>query len=399
MIQKGLRVEHSGRLIFCWVFIFLFFIIYNLAYKVGFFPKYFGGFYTFSIVLSSVLVGRLFFCHFISSLKSFFAKKFCIGDGVNIVFLLFLLLFFFRVTLGYFEGADLDVVVPLAGAAIQFSCLYVICVYMPVNCFVFYRVNFISFGVASVLLLLFYLLGGDDFVVSGLETELAVDHELNYQGVALAYALLTVFGVSYIKNFRLRLLCWMVSFGLLFLISARSEFILVLVAFLCLEFVFNRNRVLNWVWGIQFGLLVAVVSMFLFLTGYDFEVDTRMAGLLDVSKDESMLVRNYLNDLGYQAIQENIIFGDFASYAPGQYMHNFFSSWVDLGFAGFFLLLSVFVLCAIGGFLSKLTKERSIVLSLLVSCAILLVFAKAYFYILLPVVLGLFVGAYSKRFN
>lgn len=396
MNKKGLSIEYGRRLVFCWVFIFLFFIVYNLATKIGFFPKYFGGYYTFSIVLSSVLVGRLFFCHFFSSLKSLLAKEISFGDGVNIVFLIFLVLFFIRVILGYFEGADFDVVLALAGAAVQFTCLYVICVYMPINGFVFFKVNFVSFIIASILIFIFYALGGNDFVISGLSSGVAVDYELNYQGVALAYALLTVFGISCIRGFPVRMFFWAVSFGLLFLIGARSEFVLVLVAFLCLEFFFNRDRFLSWVWKGLFALLIAMVSIFLFLTGYSFEIDTRIAGLLDVSKDESMIARSYLNHRGYQTIEENIIFGDFASYAPGQYMHNFFSSWVDLGFAGFFLLLSAFVLCAIGGCLSRLTKERSIVLSLLASCAILLVFVKAYFYILVPVVLGLFVGAYSK---
>jgi len=395
MIRENIRAEYSGRLIFGWVFIFLFFIIYNVFSKVGIIPKIFGGFYTFSILSSSVLLGGLFFRHIILSIQSFATKRAGIVETVNMFFLMFLLLFFFKVIVGYFSNENLDVVEPLAAAVLRFFCLYIICIYLPTNKLVFYKVNFLSFIAASFVLLAFFVIGGNDFVIS--DAWQSADRELDYQGTALAYALLTVFGVSYIKKTGIRFLCWVLSFSLLFLIDARSEFILVLVVFLWLEFFLNKSRVMGWIWGFQFVVLTALIATFLFLTGYELEFNTRMGGLVNISEDESMVARDYLNSLGYQTIQDNFIFGDFASYPPGQYMHNIFSAWVDLGFAGFFLLILIFLLCAVVGIFSRVTEGRAIILSLFASCVILLIFTKAYFYILLPVVLGLFVGAYSKK--
>ena len=398
MINNDIYAKYKGRLIFSWVFIFLFFIIYNLLTKVGVIPKVFGGYYTFSIVLSSLFLGEVFFRHIFLSIQSICTSSLSLADVVNVLFLMFLLLFFCSVIFGYFGGANLDIVEPLFGAAIRFYLLYTICIYMPIKSPEFNKICFVSFCVASVFILIFFAVGGNNFIFfEGLEQGL--DNELNYQGTALAYVLLTVFGVSYIKNSGIRILCWLISLGLLFLIDSRSEFVLNFVVFLGLEFVLNKRRLMCFIWVVQFALLAVFVCSFLFLIEYDFEINTRMRGLIDISTDESMLARDDLKNLGLNTIQENLIFGDFASCPPGQYIHNIFSSWVDLGFVGFFLLVLIFILCAIDGFFSKLTKERSIVFLLFVSCVLLLMLTKAYFYILLPVVLGLFVGSYSRKFN
>lgn len=399
MIQKTIQDKYKGRLVFAWAFIFLFFIIYNILSKIGFISRVFGGFYTFSILFSSSVIGGLFLRHLTLSIKSMALTKFKVIDGVNNIFLLFLLLFFVRVIIGYFEGSNLDVVQPLGGAVIRFFCLYIICVYMPIEDEKFYRINFFSFCWASAFLLIFYLLGGNEFIIFSVDGAQELDRELDYQGVAVAYSLLAIFGVNYIKNIIIRFLCWIISLCVLFLVDARSEFVLVLIVLFGLEFIFNRDRTISYILAFQFGFLSILIYVLILFFGYDFEINSRMGGVIDISNDESMLARDYLNNFGYQSIKNNLVFGDFASYPPGQYMHNIFSAWVDLGFAGFFLLLLILMLCLIVAFRSKITKERSIVLMLFVACVILLLFTKAYFYILLPVALGLFVGSYSKKIN
>lgn len=394
---ERLQSKYNRRLIFCWVFIFLFFIIYNVFSKIGVIPKVFGGFYTFSILFSSLIVCGLFFGHLILSFKYLIAGRINVLDCINVIFLSFIFLFVFRVIVGYFQGGDLEIIEPLGGAAVRFFCLYVMCVYMPVVGNDFYKANFFCFLVATFSLVVFYFVGGNDFIISDANSLQGVDSELDYQGTAAAYSMLVIFGVNYIKRTSLRFLCWVVSLCLLFLIGARSEFILVLIVFLGLEFVFDKSRMLNLFLLIEYGLFFVLACMCLLFFGYDLGVDSRMGGLIDIARDESVIAREYLNGLGYQTIQNNLFFGDFASYYPGQYMHNIFSVWVDLGFLGFLLLFIIFILCAVLIFESKITKERSIVLMLFFSCVVLLIFAKAYFYIILPVALGVFVGCFSKR--
>ena len=394
--MKMVNQKYDRRLIFCWVFIFLFFIIYNLASKIGLIPKILGGFYTFSIVVSSLIVWRVFVYHIIRIFGAIANKSTDIADVVSWLFLIFIILFSTCVGVGYFNRADLDIVEPLGAAAFRFFCLFVICIYLPIESNDFGRINFIAFLLTSIFLFLFYILGGNEFVVFDLSADSNLDLELNYQGVALAYLLIAVFGIAWVKQTVLRLFCWMISFGVLFLIDARSEFVAALIIFLGIELIFAKNKIKNLLYFVYLSFIFVLLFLIAYTYGYDFNLSGRMGGLLHVSSDESMLARYYLSDVGFRTIQDHFILGDFASYPPGQYMHNIFSAWVDLGLGGFLLLVVIFIMIVAVIIKSKNTGKRSVVWMLCISCIVLMIFAKAYFYILLPIVIGMFVNVHSK---
>lgn len=395
--MKMIGKKYDRRLIFCWVFIFFLFIIYNISSKIGLIPKIFGGFYTFSIIFSSLIVWRLFAYHVLRSFWALKNKSINIADVVNWLFLIFIILFSTRVGIGYYNQANLDIVESLGAAALRFFCLFVICIYMPIESSEFGRVNFIAFLLASGFICLFYIVGGNNFIVFDLSADSNSDSELNYQGVALAYLLIAIFGIAGVKQVIFRLFCWMISFGVLFLIDARSEFVAALIMFFGIEFIFAKNKVENSLYFTSLLFIIGLLFLIAYTYRYDFELSGRMAGLLHISSDESMLARSYLLDMGFKTIQDNFILGDFASYPPGQYIHNIFSAWVDLGLSGFLLLVVIFMIIVVAIVKSKNKGKRSIVWMLCISCIVLMMFAKAYFYILLPIVIGMFLNVHWKN--
>ena len=390
--------KYDRRLIFCWVFIFFLFIIYNISSKIGLIPKIFGGFYTFSIIFSSLIVWRLFFYHILRSLWVLKNKSINIANVVNWLFLIFIILFSTHVGIGYYNQVNLDIIESLGAAALRFFCLFVICIYMPIESSEFGRVNFIAFLLTSGFLCLFYIFGGNDFIIFDLSADFDIDNELNYQGVALAYLLIAIFGITYVKQTTFRLFCWMISFCVLFLIDARSEFLAALIIFFGIEFIFARNKIKNSFHSIILLFITGLLFLIVYAYGYDFKSSGRMEGLLHISNDESMLARSYLLDMGFKTIQENFIFGDFASYPPGQYIHNILSAWVDLGLIGFLLLVVIFMIIVAVIINSKNKEKRSIVWMLCISCIVLMLFVKAYFYILLPIVIGMFLNVHWKKY-
>lgn len=396
-----IKLKYERRLIYSWVFIFFFFILYNVVTKNGLFPKVFGGFYTFSIALAFLSYFKIFFIHIKQNILRV-RRGIYLADIVDKLFFIFLGIFFFSILFGYITKENPNIVEPLSAAFFRFVALYLMCLYIRISSIQFYKINYVCFALATFLLAIYYLVGGNDYVIK-IAYSYEVDDELNYQGVALAYVLISMIGINYIKHSFFRFAHYALSSFILLLVGARSEFVLLVIVMCFHEVLFtkkNLEKILN---AAIIGFFILFATGIYHLMSTSFGYDTRMDGLLNMQEDESMLVRSVLNDLGYETIMNNIFFGSFASYAPGQYMHNIFSAWVDLGFLGFFSLTLVFFISItwiVRRFLSRrFSIEESIASSLLIGCFVLLVFAKSYFYILIPVSIGLFVNAFKDVDN
>lgn len=214
-------------------------------------------------------------------------------------------------------------------------------------------------------------------------------YELDYQGLAFAYIVMLIYCATGMTR-ALRLLLYVVSVGMLFLIGARSEFVALFLLAATIEFCKARSR------GVFLLLLTAMtaIGFATYLIAARSLPDQRMFALLDLGDDQSAIERARVFELALGTIADSPLFGAYASYPPGDYAHNIFSAWVDLGLVGFILLAILLVAPStslLGKFL-KYSRSDLYVQSLasLMVTLLLLAFAKSYTYQLMPIAIGLY---------
>lgn len=181
----------------------------------------------------------------------------------------------------------------------------------------------------------------------------------------------------------------------LFILSARSEFIALIVVvgvFYLIRLTKDKKLVIPLV--IAVGLLVLVVSIQI-----DQILETRQGAILSLSQDQSWIARKNLLYDSLDRIKSSPFLGDFGGHyrsgGSGSYSHNVLSVWDGYGLL-VFLVYIYLVLVPLRFFLNKLMWEKSSepyhVFSFFVSLAsfILLVAAKPVFWSLPALAWGLY---------
>lgn len=214
-----------------------------------------------------------------------------------------------------------------------------------------------------------------------------------YQGFARSYLVTFLCVIAYTRGLPLRALLYAIGAGSLFLNTARSEFVALLFAIPIIEFYFARQKIL---FILVLASLAALVSM-----NFDLLLaqlpNNRILELLDLSQSTSAIARHRLDIHAMQTISAYPIFGDYASYAPGNYAHNILSAWVDLGMFGFVYLLAILLLPAISmlitGYFSK-HDCGDLVLGFALSCVTMLLLVKSHSFA--DMLIGATLGVYSR---
>lgn len=218
---------------------------------------------------------------------------------------------------------------------------------------------------------------------------------VNYQGFGLVFMVAALFCAASLVSGALRIGVYAISIVTLFLIGARSEFIGFLVGALCLEASLSRYR------GMLTAIVVALVATGVPLLLYLVQTMPahRIVDLVFISDIGTVVERKKALEDAISTISEHPIWGDFGSYQPGSYAHNLLSAWVDLGVVGFsWLALLVF-----GALMDlarryrawRFDRQFALAISACATCALLLIASKAFFYMLVPIALGLYARFYA----
>lgn len=381
----------SQLMVGVWLITFPFFIGYQFLVSLDVIPKIFGGYFTFALTLMMPL------CIYVYYLQG---RRFVkvkgpgvrYGDPIDIFFWLYWLLMLMVFVYAYGGGVEWDFIGSYLAYALKFPVLFIIGRCVPWERDGFGKILWWCFFLSSILIYVMGYFGGGAINVAYQDGEGYID----YHGVALVYAITGVVLAAKIERAS-RYWVWAVGVLGLYFVGARSEFVGFMFAAMLVEFV--RSKIgfsLKFIYVII--PLLFLMSMVLDLGG----LSERMVALFNLSEDRSALIRGDQIAMAWSTVEDNFVFGSFGSYEKGNYAHNALSAWVDLGFLGFFLLLFLLIyplVMLLRG--SSRVAMRALYFQSLGVCAMLLVlatFAKAYFYQLIPVAIGLYCRyAVSKR--
>ncbi|MCE5981341.1 MULTISPECIES: hypothetical protein [unclassified Pseudomonas] len=212
--------------------------------------------------------------------------------------------------------------------------------------------------------------------------------EFDYQQVAFCYLIVSIFLLPALSTLK-RYFYYVLVVPALYLIGARSEFF----AFFLVVSVIELTR--NWQ-AYTVAMMLGLFSLLAFLLSVDVSVlkDTRMFSIFFGNEDLSLDARKQFAIEAFDQINNHPLLGAFSSHQPGEYAHNVFAVWVDLGIFGF----SVYLLMLITPVLSLLLRCPSFyketdwlrAFCFLISSIFLLFAAKTYTYGMIPIAVAMY---------
>lgn len=222
----------------------------------------------------------------------------------------------------------------------------------------------------------------------------------SYQGFARSAVVLLFILMAWVAK-RWLMVVYYMGLVLLFLLSARSEF----VGFFVVGFVIVTMRL-----GVRKYLLLAspvfIFGFFVLLdAAYDFGRSSRILGLMDLQADTSLANRMEMNSRALSSILEHPFIGDYGAYIVGggigDYAHNMLSAWVDFGLIGFiafsYLLLSA-IHISTGAVRRNAFDDKALIgFSFALFGLILAIFAKSMFFPLFAAGWGASAGLLESR--
>lgn len=225
------------------------------------------------------------------------------------------------------------------GVMVQFLSLYFAARLIPLEQAAFQRWLLVFLMAMSAVI----VLNADEgtFVVATLDLLWSEDHFATYQAYAFVYLVTLLMVLAPMRRFAWRLPLYLLAIPTLFLNGARTEFVGVLILVLVLEFLLSRHKLL--VTGVAAAVVALAISSLPMLAELYPESRTVLL-FLDYGQDISANERAQMLSNGLRSIGDDPWFGAMGSYAPGEYIHNGLSAWVDLGLIGFgayFLLIAL----------------------------------------------------------
>ncbi|SIS45155.1 O-Antigen ligase [Kaistella chaponensis] len=312
--------------------------------------------------------------------------------GKPIVFFNFFLLIFILVLLFNYSLSNSKIIFEHLSNIIVLVTLYILASKINFSDNTFIKTSIFFFLLSSI-----FILYNRNFIVNFWDY---INVSLNYQGIGMCYFILSL-PIFMLEKKIYKILCFILCLSCLNIIGARTEMISFLFIVIIFE-IFSRQKNIRVILLFLFSIIFLIFMIFgkdiLNIIGLE-----KFSVLFNIEKDESWIKRNeFLND-GLKTIRENIIFGKYGSYKDGAYIHNILSSWVDLGFFGFLVLILSLVYVLIDSFKiifkEKSTKFEILFLGFAIAIFIISVFSKQYTYPLIGFCIGLYSRLSSKRFK
>jgi hypothetical protein len=231
--------------------------------------------------------------------------------------------------------------------------LFLIALWLPINSKLL-KETFLYFFVATLLgLCLFVWVSGSlEFNVRRLFS--AGENVASYAGFSRSMVVVLLFLAAYTLNYLKFCSLTVAGMFTLFLLSARTEFLVFPLALMALFFMSSqtiKRMLILCVVGLLFvTLLVTLVTNFAELTDQN-----RFSELLKFDNSSSWLKRKELYDIAVSQIMNQPFSGFFgghiAAESRGGYAHNILSSWVNFGLIGFVLYFSLSFISLVGSFI------------------------------------------------
>jgi O-antigen ligase len=372
--------ERRSQFLAALSFVLLFpaFFYYQSAVAVGYVSNFLGGYFTAGAALTLPLL-------LLALAQAPYLRR--IGSSASTtLFAVFMAMFATYVLAGAVTGTNAEITSTYLAYLLKFTAIFLAAALVNGQEARFQRLCQLLF--LGIVITALTTASDGKFLQGAITVALGGEFFLDYQGLAYAYVVMLIYAVPSL-NYLLRLGLYVASVVALFLIGARSEFAGFLVLVLVIEFCKARSRK-------RFLLtlmIMAAVAALAFVQLAETFADHRIFALLEVSSDQSVIERSDLQEDALRTIEENPVFGKYASYEQGHYAHNILSAWVDFGFLGF-LILAGFLVAMLGMQLRMFrTFARNDLYVQSLSCTVftvlLMLVAKHYTYQMLPVAAGL----------
>jgi hypothetical protein len=225
----------------------------------------------------------------------------------------------------------------------------------------------------------------------------AVDESVvaTYQGFArsLVFVSLILTG-GFIGNPKRNGIIFIMCFLALFLNGSRTEFALYIVSSLIVYFLYIFKSLKGVILFIMVMLFLTILTSYLI----DTYPESRMLQLFFLQESTSFQARSELNAYGWSLVSDSPLMGNYGMYVNlggvGNYPHNLFSAWVNLGVVGILLYFSLFFLLVKSAFLgfrgnyNNLTYRIFLIFTLFAVASV--IFSKDYSDMVIGFLVGIF---------
>lgn len=363
------------------------FLIYHILLAYDIITPFLGGY--------SVIITLVLFVPTLKLLINFDKKVVCLFSKKDIFFYSFLIYFLIILVFNFIKGTNETILLEHAIVIIEFLVVYLI-----FRTFNLTDRKVLIFSYLIFLIVPFFTLNVLDKFQGNVKSI------ATYQDIAFFYnIILIVLLVNTEKSYK-RFFIYIFSFVFLYLLGSRSEFISLFLIFFLNEFYISKNRFLFLM--VLFSIFMIVLLIVFINIDKIIEIlpDSRVKYIIStgLSLDASNVERNQFLDAGLQIINSNVIFGAYASYKPGNYIHNIFSAWVDLGIIGF---INIFVFIFYSLFyvnrfvIIKHIKNKYLHFLFLVTYLVIFMvfFLKNFIYLGIPIMWAIFASISQNKFQ
>lgn len=342
------------------------FFFYHTLLGVGKISAFFGGYFS---EMTVVLILPMLFSY-LNQIK----KNPSLLSKTDLYFAMFTAYFATIVTINYFGGAHIAVIQNHLRVIAYYFVLFIAFKLADFDNALFKLLLTSSLVAMSVIIFTFSVNG--TFYLAAQNLTKTSEGIATYQGFSRSYLVTLIIVLSSVKSLRWRASIYAMAAPALYVNGARSEFVAALFMFPIIEFYRSRHK-LNAL--IPLALIFALVA-FNFTYIISLLPSNRILELLDLSQSTSANARYNLNAQAVNTIFANPVLGDYASYVPGDYAHNIWAAWVDLGLFGFLYFLSLLIIPEASllsdGFLRKTKSDGFLLVFCLLSITIFLLFTS-----------------------
>lgn len=355
------------------------FFFYQTLVAIGYVPPILGAYWG---MMNFIVFFPLFFM-FVFSLNG----QFPLNNGDKF-FLIFISYFICILLVNGALGKNSTIILSHVSSVFQLLTAFFIFRMINIHSTTFKNVNFMFWLIMTAIIFFYSVNGSFNFQRN---SDVGDDASIGtYQAFGFVYLITSILLHTFIKSLFLRYIFHITTLVALFLNGSRSDLIAYALSIFILEFVtlsFNRKVIVIF--------LITISSTFILETTKEIAPDSRILLLFSTEKDTSVSERGKLFEQGLVTLNKNPFLGDFASYSPGNYIHNGLSAWVDMGLIGFLIYVGTIGFSYLWAayyvfYLKDHNKLLLLSLSYLSISVLLTFFAKNFTYTLVPVGLGIF---------
>ncbi|MEL4427505.1 hypothetical protein AAEH84_17130 [Shewanella indica] len=357
-------------------------LIYYVLTSYELIPPLLGGYYPYAFLFSLVLM--LFFI----SLSYLRLSKIKL-NAIDLTVIAFSIYGLVKIASDYSLGKYLDDNIRDSFSAIvYFISIYVVFKYVDLES------KYVLF--LQVLSLMIFVVGTAMQLSSG-AIVLIISQSNNliasYQYIAVFFILVSLPLSLSIDKKSFKYTLYLLSIVFLFFNGARTEFVSYLVSVFIIEYLSSKNKMVFLV----FLFLLTLLFVFIYVgvsERFDLGNNRVVDLIVNLNNTSSGNARAVLAEQGYGFIDGNIFWGGFDGYSKGEYIHNVFSVWVDLGIIGF-LLYQIMLVVAFSSFLLMYKAgfiyddKFKLALSIFIPAFLFVLISKSYGYLLVSASIGM----------